>query len=204
MGELLRFGFLAIYVGSLAVLLVRVLPAALRAPAAENRARGAERYLPVLLLPTGFLVPPVAMLLRAGEIDAEWTPVRLLGALFGLYALAILPWSAARLGRFLVPQAIVSQDHALVTDGPFRWLRHPAYSGDLALWLGSSLATLNAYLLVLWPLYVLGATAEARVEERLLEEKFGESYRSYARSVGRFVPRLFGQGRPRTSVPRQP
>jgi protein-S-isoprenylcysteine O-methyltransferase Ste14 len=84
----------------------------------------------------------------------------------------------------------VSRDHRLVVDGPFRFLRHPAYSGDLALWLGSALATLNVLLLVLWPFYVLGATIQARVEDGLLEAKFGEEYRRYATRVGRFVPRL--------------
>jgi len=130
------------------------------------------------------------MLTRAGEINAGWSAVRLIGLLLGVYAAVILPWSAWTLGRFLVPQARVSRDHELVVEGPFRFLRHPAYSGDLALWLGSALATLNVFLFVLWPLYVLGATMQSRVEDRLLASKFGENYRHYATRVGRFVPRL--------------
>jgi protein-S-isoprenylcysteine O-methyltransferase Ste14 len=69
-------------------------------------------------------------------------------------------------------------------------VRHPAYSGDLALWLGSALGTLNVVLLVLWPLYVLGATMQAHLEDGLLEAKFGEEYRRYAIRVGRFLPRI--------------
>jgi len=95
----------------------------------------------------------------------------------------ILPWSASTLGRFLVPQARVSRDHELVVEGPFRLVRHPAYSGDLALWLGSALATLNVLLLVLWPLYLLGVRIQSRVEEGLLESKFGHEYRRYASRV---------------------
>jgi len=89
-----------------------------------------------------------------------------------------------------VPQARVSRDHELVVEGPFRFVRHPAYSGDLALWLGSALATLNVLLVVLWPLYVLGATLQSRVEDELLASKFGNDYRHYAARVGRFVPRV--------------
>jgi protein-S-isoprenylcysteine O-methyltransferase Ste14 len=130
------------------------------------------------------------MLTRTVELDARWPAIRLVGLLLGLYAAVILPWSAATLGRFLVPQARVLRDHQLVVEGPFRFLRHPAYSGDLALWLGSALATLNLLLLVLWPLYVFGATLQSRVEDGLLESQFGEQYRRYAAHVGRFVPRL--------------
>jgi len=138
----------------------------------------------------GFLVPPIAMLARAGEMDVAWRAVRIAGLMLGLYAAVILPWPASALGRFLVPQARVSGDHELVVEGPFRFVRHPAYSGDLALWLGSALATANLLLLLLWPLYVVGATLQSRAEDELLASKFGDEYRRYAARVGRFVPRL--------------
>jgi protein-S-isoprenylcysteine O-methyltransferase Ste14 len=190
MAEALRLFFLAFYAIGVLVLMVRVLPLALRSAPAERRAEGANLYLPFLLLPVGFLIPPIAMLTRTGEIEAGWWAVRLVGLLLGVYAAVILPWSASTLGRFLVPQARVSRDHELVVEGPFRFVRHPAYSGDLALWLGSALATLNVLLVVLWPLYVLGATLQSRVEDELLASKFGNDYRRYAARVGRFVPRV--------------
>ena len=185
-----RLFFLAVYAIGIIVLVVRVLPLAFRAGPAERSAEGIERYLPFVLLPIGFLVPPAAMLVRVGELDARWSAVRLIGLLLGVYAAVILPWSASILGRFLVPQARLSPDHELVVEGPFRFVRHPAYSGDLALWLGSALATLNVLLVVLWPLYLLGATVQSRVEDGLLASKFGDAYRRYATRVGRFVPRL--------------
>jgi protein-S-isoprenylcysteine O-methyltransferase Ste14 len=185
----LRLYFLAFYAISLVVLLVRVLPASLRAAPAKRRPEGRRRYLPILLLPMGFLVPPGIMLLRAGELQADWPAMRGLGLVLGLYAAGILPWTAATMGRFLVPQAVVSRGHVLVTEGPFRLVRHPAYSGDLALWLGSALATLNLALLVLWPLYLAGATAQARIEDGLLEAEFGDAYRRYAARVWPFLPR---------------
>ena len=192
MAEALRLFFVAFYAIGVVVLVLRVLPLAFRSAPAERRAEGTSRYLPFVLLPVGFLVPPVVMLTRAGELDARWLAVRLVGLVLGLYAAVILPWSASTLGRFLVPQARVSHDHELVVEGPFRFVRHPAYSGDLALWLGSALATLDVLLLVLWPLYVLGAWAQSRVEDQLLESKFGSGYRRYAARVGAFLPRWRG------------
>jgi len=64
------------------------------------------------------------------------------------------------------------------------------YSGDLALWLGATLGTLNLLLLVLWPLYLAGLSGEASAEEELLEAKFGEAYRDYMGRVARSVPTL--------------
>ena len=189
-GDTLRIYFVAFYAIVIAVTLVRVLPAASILRSAERSATGPRRHLPAILIPFGFLVPPAVLLLHVGEIDVGWTAARLLGLLLGVYAAVILPWAAATLGRFLVPRAVVFPDHTLVVRGPFRFVRHPTYSGNLALWLGAALATLNVALLVLWPLYLLGLSAEAGAEEGLLEEKFGQAYRDYTAHVGRFIPGL--------------
>lgn len=186
----IRLVFVAGYVASLVVLVVRVLPAAARVDAVMHRANGAMRWLPFALLPVGFLVPPALLLGRVGEVRALWWPVRAVGIACALYAAVMLLGSAATLGKWLVPQAVVQQDHVLVTTGPYRLVRHPAYAGDLALWLGAGLATLNVALLACFPLYVLGARAQAREEERLLALRFGVAWNVYAAKVGRFLPRL--------------
>ena len=190
MGDGLRTFFLGFYLILIIVTLVRVLPTLRGLGRTERTVTGARRYLPSLLLPFGFLVPPCVMLLRLGELAASWNAVRVLGLVLGLYAAIILPWAAATLGRFLVPRAVVFPDHTLVVRGPFRLVRHPVYSGDLALWLGATLGTLNVLLLVLWPLYLVGLSAEASAEEELLQAKFGQAYRDYMARVARFVPTL--------------
>ena len=185
-GDALRLFFLGFYAVVIAVTLIRVLPTVGTLRSAEQSATGARRFLPAVLLPFGFLLPPAVLFLRAGEIDATWTAVRMLGLGLGLYAAVILPWAAATLGRFLVPRAVVFPDHALVVRGPYRLVRHPVYSGDLALCVRLGIPDAA---LVLLPLYLLGLSAEAAVEERLLEGKFGQAYRDYAARVGRFAPR---------------
>jgi protein-S-isoprenylcysteine O-methyltransferase Ste14 len=117
--------------------------------------------------------------------------VRLLGLAVSLAGVALLVWASVVLGRSLVHAAAVFQDHALVTGGPYRFLRHPIYSGYLALLLGSGLGMLNVYLLLLWPLSLLGILVQARSEERLLGLKFGPTYRRYAAGTGQLVPRLW-------------
>jgi protein-S-isoprenylcysteine O-methyltransferase Ste14 len=185
-----RAFFLAFYCVSLAVFAVKVLPAAAAVRDPERRATGWRRHLPALLLPIGFVVPPLLLWLRWGELDAGWPVVRLAGLALAAYAAPMLLASAATMGRRLVPQAVVMADHELVTRGPYRVVRHPAYSGDLALFLGAALATLDVVLLALWPLYAAGVAAQARMEEELLAAKFGDAHREYVSRTGRLVPRL--------------
>lgn len=189
MEHALRVYFLGFYAISLAVFAVKVIPAALKVTP-ERRAQGVMRLLPPFLIFLNFVVPPLLIFLRAGELDVHWFPVRLLGFVVSLYAAALLLWSAATLGRFLVPQAVLLPDHELVTSGPYRLLRHPAYSGDLALWLGAALGTANVILLLLWPVSVFGTYLQTRQEDALLASKFGAAYESYAKRTGGLVPSL--------------
>ena len=191
MAERLRLYFLVFYVIGLMVLLIKVVPRSLGTRPAGKRLEDARRWLPAVLLPLDWLIPPAFILLRVGEIEMTWVGLRLFGFLLSLYAATMLLWAPLALGRFLVAEAVVLHDHALVSSGPYRFLRHPVYSGDLALFLGAALGTLNVSLLVLWPIAVMGTWLQARLEEQLLESKFGESYRRYARTTGRFLPRLW-------------
>jgi protein-S-isoprenylcysteine O-methyltransferase Ste14 len=190
MADRFRLYFLIYYGLGIVVALITVAADYLRSARVEQRPEGAGRYLLPVLVAVMLLLPPLLIFVRAGEIAAEWVPVRILGVAMSLYTAGMELWIATALGRFLVARAVVFQDHALVTHGPYRFLRHPDYSGLLALWLGAGLGALNGWLLVLFPLFVIGMSTEARLEERLLESKFGEAYRMYARDRRRFIPRL--------------
>jgi protein-S-isoprenylcysteine O-methyltransferase Ste14 len=192
MHEGLRLCFLALYAVGPAVAMLALLRRRSGGSTAQSRVEGWRWYVPPLLLPVEWLLPPALLLLGLGEMQAGWIPVRLLGLVVGLSGAAVLVWASACLGRFLVHEAAVFQDHALITSGPYRFVRHPIYSGYLALLLGSALGMLNIWLLLLWPLSLLGILIQAGSEERLLGSKFGQAYRRYAGRTGQLVPRLWG------------
>jgi protein-S-isoprenylcysteine O-methyltransferase Ste14 len=193
MHEPLRLCFLALYAVGPAVALLALLRRRLGAATVRCRVEGWRWYVPAALLPVEWLLPPALILLGFGDIQAGWPPVRLLGLAVSLGGVALLVWASVVLGRFLVHEAAVFQDHALITGGPYRSVRHPIYSGYLALLLGSGLGMLNVYLLLLWPLSLLGILVQASSEERLLGLKFGPAYRRYAARTGQLVPRLWGR-----------
>jgi protein-S-isoprenylcysteine O-methyltransferase Ste14 len=67
-------------------------------------------------------------------------------------------------------------------------VRHPIYSGVVALWLGAALGTVNWVLLALWPLLIFGIRRAVIDEEELLRGKFGEAYDEYDNGRGRLFP----------------
>lgn len=137
-----------------------------------------------------WLIPPIILLTEVGQINAGWLPLRVFGVGLSLYAMVIMPWATQVLGRSYMPGPAVLEEHALVTSGPFRLVRHPIYSAVAALWLGAALGALNWILLVLGPGIVAALNKSARVEEEMLRTKFGGAYDAYAQGKGRLVPRL--------------
>ena len=77
----------------------------------------------------------------------------------------------------------------LVRSGPFALVRNPLYVGNIALWAGFAVC---ARLPWLAPVFVAILAFEyhaiVRWEERLLEERLGERYRTYAGQVPRWIP----------------
>ena len=72
------------------VLLVKLVPAFFRGPAGGRQVADRRRYLPVIFLPLDWLLPPILILLRVGELEAQWVPLRATGFLLSVYAALML------------------------------------------------------------------------------------------------------------------
>jgi protein-S-isoprenylcysteine O-methyltransferase Ste14 len=97
--------------------------------------------------------------------------VRLLGFAISLCGAALLAWASVALGRFFVHAVAVFDDHALLRHVPYRFLRHSVSAGYLALLLGTGVGMLDAWLLLLWVLSLIGFLVQAAAEEQLLRSK---------------------------------
>lgn len=190
MNDYLRLCCLALYGVGPIVALLALARRRLTHSVTMRRITGWRRFIPALLLPIEWLLPPALIFLRVGEIQSQWLWLRLLGFAVELLGAVLLVWAATALGRFLVHDAAVQVDHGLIMCGPYRMIRHPIYSGYLALLLGSSVATLNVWLLSLWPLSFLGILVQAKSEEQLLGIRFGQDYERYIGQTGRLIPRF--------------
>jgi protein-S-isoprenylcysteine O-methyltransferase Ste14 len=98
-------------------------------------------------------------------------------------------WSIATLGRFFQYWIKVQPGHRVVTNGPYRYVRHPSYTGIGLILVGIALATDDIWSLL--AVAVLGGTGLAvriRAEERQLTQALGGEYESFAASRKRLVP----------------
>jgi protein-S-isoprenylcysteine O-methyltransferase Ste14 len=129
-------------------------------------------------------------LLAPGALDVA-SIARTLGVVALLAASLLLARAAVRtLGKQWSITARVLESHRLVTEGPYRFVRHPIYTAMLGMLLATGLALSRwEALVVAIPLYALGTRIRIGAEERLLRESFGADFEAYARRVGAFVPR---------------
>ena len=78
----------------------------------------------------------------------------------------------------------------LITDGPFRLVRHPIYALSRALMASSLLVVPNWPMLALLLVHFLLTQIKARTEEEHLLAIHGDAYRDYRARTGAFLPRL--------------
>ena len=103
--------------------------------------------------------------------------------------LVILGLSFLALGKSLTAHPIPAKHGELVTDGLYRFARHPIYTGVLAVGLAMTLSGgLFPHVLFFIALVVL-LNYKASFEEQLLRARY-EGYASYAEKTGRFLPKL--------------
>jgi len=109
----------------------------------------------------------------------------------GLWALGIAVglWAARAMGGYGAISG-VTVDHHLVSDGPYRYVRHPIYSALIAIAVGSTLVFRSYLLLVVAAMSIYAHLWWAAAEEKLLSspDGLGDDYRSYASRTGRFLP----------------
>jgi protein-S-isoprenylcysteine O-methyltransferase Ste14 len=124
----------------------------------------------------GFLLLPVALLLDANQIAriggapvVAWCGVAVITV-----GIALRIWSSRVLGRFCTRTLRVSSHQEVVSEGPYRVVRHPGYLGDILMWSGAAFATLNWLAFACLTLAALLAYGyRIHVEEAMLRETLG-------------------------------
>ena len=116
--------------------------------------------------------------------------IGLVGVFVCLAGVSLLMLARRSLGRNWSDLVVLKEGHQLIERGPYRWVRHPLYSGGVLGMLGSALTvgTRAAYAVV--AICFVGLLVKSRQEEALLLQQFPE-YAGYKRRVKSFIPFVF-------------
>ena len=98
-------------------------------------------------------------------------------------------WAILILGKYFSPIVGVYKNHAIITRGPYRFVRHPSYTGALVMLFGYAVILRSwigavAMLAVMLPVYLY----RIRVEERALNRRFPGTYSVYTKGKKRILP----------------
>lgn len=101
-------------------------------------------------------------------------------------------WSFHTLGRYFTVTVQTSSDQPVISNGPYRVIRHPSYAGLLLIFVAVGVFIGNWWSLAGLIVIVAGGLVfRIRVEERALMENLGEGYRVYAATHKRLVPLIW-------------
>jgi protein-S-isoprenylcysteine O-methyltransferase Ste14 len=122
-------------------------------------------------------------------IHADRTLIFAVGIGLMLLGLALRWYSIHVLGRYFTVVVAVQPGHTIVENGPYRFGRHPSYSGALLTVLGFGLVFTN-WLSLAGALFfpALGYYYRIAVEEKALATALGEPYREYMKRTKRIIP----------------
>jgi len=118
-----------------------------------------------------------------------WQPeLALLGALIAVASTALLLWARWVLGVMWASIPLVHEHHELRTEGPYRIVRHPIYTGLLGLVLGGMPACGFGVWIVFLAVAVPWLLRRVRIEDGMMADRFGASYEAYRARVPALIP----------------
>jgi protein-S-isoprenylcysteine O-methyltransferase Ste14 len=117
---------------------------------------------------------------------ALWPPT--LAVVLGYAGLAFTVWARFTIADNWSGVVQVKQGHELVVDGPYRWVRHPIYTGLLLMFAGTAFAV-GEWRGVLAVVIAAGSFwRKLRIEEGVMRGEFGAAYDRYAERTRALVP----------------
>jgi protein-S-isoprenylcysteine O-methyltransferase Ste14 len=124
--------------------------------------------------------------LNTGVFSTFLVGLSLISMFLGFVILAL---SALALGKSLTAHPMPSKNAVLVTDGLYRFVKHPIYSGLILLSFGLTIAGGFFPHTIFFVALVLLLNYKASFEEKLLASTYA-GYAEYSKKTGRFIPRL--------------
>ena len=116
----------------------------------------------------------------------------LVGFLLFLGGLIWRWYSIGYLGRYFTVDVSISAEHKLIDSGPYRYIRHPTYTGALLAFFGLGFCFGNWLSILFMTVPIIAAFLwRIRIEERALTDALDEEYRAYTQRTKRLIPFVY-------------
>jgi protein-S-isoprenylcysteine O-methyltransferase Ste14 len=132
----------------------------------------------------------LSLFLPQAAISWQRTLLFIAGICLMLLGVALRWYSVSVLGKYFTFDVAIQSGQVLVEVGPYRYVRHPSYSGALLSLLGFGLS-LGNWAGLAASLFCLGYAYRIPVEEAALASALGEPYKQYLKRTWRLLPFLF-------------
>lgn len=174
-------------------------PAAVRQPL-RDRWRTRTRYEPGYLLAlrdivfAAFVSSGVAYPFYPAWVAAFDVPLpdwpRYLAVAFAAGGLGLLAWTHRALGEYWSAGLELKERHALISNGPYRYVRHPMYTAVFLFFGAVAVTTANWLIICPAVVIILVLSVRIRFEEAMMLDRFGDVYSAYSAVTGALLPRL--------------
>jgi protein-S-isoprenylcysteine O-methyltransferase Ste14 len=111
-----------------------------------------------------------------------------IGIVITLSGLLFTVWARVHLGRNWSGTVTIKEGHELITSGPYRFVRHPIYTGLLLAFTGQAIAVGQWRGVLAVALAMFSFWRKLRIEERWMREHFGSAYDAYSQRVSALIP----------------
>jgi protein-S-isoprenylcysteine O-methyltransferase Ste14 len=138
-----------------------------------------------LMFAEGSVLTPLYRQIIPRSVLLDWVALILTAA-----GIAIAIWARLYLGQNWSGAATIKVEHHLIRRGPYRWVRHPIYSGILLALLGTALGRGKIAGFVAVILFWIGLRIKSRMEEQFMRKTFGDEYIEYTRTTGALFPKF--------------
>jgi protein-S-isoprenylcysteine O-methyltransferase Ste14 len=157
----------------------------------ESPASRAAHIVPLIIVTVLLTSPSLPVPWLGTQIFPSSVGLALTGAAITVVGLSLTVWARRLLGTNWSGTVTVKEEHELITAGPYRYVRHPIYSGLLLAFVGSALAWGQTRALLGLAIATFALWRKWRLEERFMRETFGTAYSDYAARTPAVIPRLY-------------
>jgi len=125
------------------------------------------------------------------QLIPHTTPVYAVGLALAMAGAVLCIYSRLILGRNWSASVQLKHDHELIQNGPYRFVRHPIYTGFLLLFLGSAVMIGDWRGLLSVAIVFISFWRKLRLEEAWLGQHFGPAYQAYRQRTKALIPAVF-------------